>query len=46
MVKQKIISGNLRYVRRACRDWIHAGYSIVKTKLWSDGKYTVVLERR
>ena len=43
---QKIISGDLRYVRRLTREWVHAGYSIVKTKQWSDGKYTVVLEKR
>jgi hypothetical protein len=43
---QKIISGDLHYVRRLTREWVHAGYSIVKTKQWSDGKYTVVLEKR
>jgi hypothetical protein len=43
---KKIISGDLRYVRRLTREWVHAGYSIVKTKQWSDGKYTVVLEKR
>lgn len=42
---QKIISGSLPYVRKLTREWVHAGYSIVKTKLWSDGKYTVVLEK-
>ena len=42
----KIISGDLRYVRRLTREWVHAGYTIVKTKLWSDGKYTVTLEKR
>lgn len=43
---QKIISGDLRYVRRQAREWVFAGYTIVKTKLWSDGKYTVVLEKK
>lgn len=43
---QKIISGSLPYVRKLTREWVYAGYSIVKTKLWSDGKYTVVLEKR
>ena len=42
----KIISGDLRYVRRLTREWVHAGYTIVKTKLWSDGKYTVTLEKK
>lgn len=43
---QKIISGSLHYVRKLTREWVYAGYTIVKTKQWSDGKYTVVLEKR
>ena len=46
MKPQKIISGSYTYVARLSREWVHAGYSIVKLKKWSDGKYTVVLERK
>lgn len=46
MAKTKIISGSFRYVARVSREWVQAGYSIVKSKQWSDGKWTVVLERK
>lgn len=42
---KKIISGSYAYVCRASRSWVHAGYRIVKTKQWADGRWTVVLER-
>lgn len=45
MVKQKIISGSLSYCSRAMRPWVAMGYRIVKSKAWSDGKYTYVLEK-
>ena len=44
MKDQKIISGSFAYVTRASRDYIKMGYKIVKTKHWSDNKYTLVLE--
>jgi len=40
----KIVSGKLPYVRRVVRGWVCVGYTITKTKIWSDGKYTVTLE--
>ena len=40
----KIVSGKLPYVRRVVRGWVCVGYIITKTKIWSDGKYTVTLE--
>jgi hypothetical protein len=43
---KKIISGSYNYVRRLTREWVHAGYSIVKTKQWSDGKWTITLEKK
>lgn len=42
----KIVSGKLPYVRRVVRGWVYVGYTITKTKIWSDGKYTVTLEKK
>lgn len=43
---RKIISGSFTYVSRVSREYVFAGYSIVKSKRWGDGTYTIVLERR
>lgn len=44
-MKQKIISGSYYYCVRAMRSWYAMGYRIVKSKKWSDGKYTYTLEK-
>ena len=44
-IKQKIISGELKYVNKLIREWKFYGYAVVKTKKWSDGKYTIILEK-
>ena len=44
MQKQKIISGDFRYVARVTRNFVALGWRIVKQKKWSDGKYTFVME--
>jgi len=41
---QKIISGDFRYVARVSRNFAALGWRIVKSKKWSDGKYTFVME--
>ena len=44
-MKQKIISGSRKYVERVIREWRLYGYKVIKTKVWSDGKYTITMER-
>jgi hypothetical protein len=44
MNRQKIISGDFKYVTRATRNFVALGWRIVKSKKWSDGKYTYVME--
>ena len=46
MKPQKIISGSYAYVKRVSKEWVYAGYSIVKSKQWSDGKWTIIMERK
>ena len=44
MNKQKIFSGDFRYVARVSRNFAALGWRIVKQKKWSDGKWTFVME--
>ncbi len=44
MTKQKIVSGSRKYVEKIAREWRLYGYQVTKTKVWSDGKYTVTME--
>ncbi len=44
MTKQKIVSGSRKYVEKIAREWRLYGYHITKTKVWSDGKYTIIME--
>jgi|LakMenEpi13Oct10_1017325.scaffolds.fasta_scaffold00215_3 hypothetical protein len=43
---RKIITGSKAYVARVAKEWQFYGYVVVKSKLWSDGKYTIVMEKR
>ena len=46
MKPRKIISGDYYYVHRVAKQWVFAGYSIVKSKKWADGKWTITLEKK
>lgn len=43
---RKIITGSKAYVARVAKEWRFYGYVVVKSRLWSDGKYTIVMEKR
>ena len=43
---KKVITGSKVYVARVAKEWRFYGYVVVKSKLWSDGKYTIVMEKR
>lgn len=45
MKPRKIISGKFDYVCRQSHIWGAMGYRIIKQKQWSDGKWTIVMER-
>ena len=46
MKKQKIISGNFAYIHRMVQEWAFYDYKVVRSKRWSDGKYTIVMEKQ
>jgi len=45
-MKQVIISGSFRYVAKRIEELDVQGYKIVKSKQWSDGKWTYVMEKQ
>jgi hypothetical protein len=44
-MKQVIVSGSFRYVAKRIEELDAQGYKIVKSKQWSDGKWTYVMEK-
>jgi len=44
-VHQVIFSGSFRYVARRLDEMHDLGYKIVKSKRWSDGKWTYVMTK-
>lgn len=40
----KVVSGDYGYCARVTRNFVAMGWRIVKSKKWSDGKWSFVLE--
>jgi hypothetical protein len=45
MTHQVIFSGSFRYVAKRIEEMHDIGYKITKSKKWSDGKWTYVMEK-
>lgn len=44
-VHQVIFSGSFRYVAKRLDEMSDLGYRVVRSKKWSDGKWTYVMEK-
>ena len=46
MSNELVFTGNKNYVFKKSRELTQRGYVMVRSKLWSDGKYTFVMKRK